>query len=391
MTVQLLLLIVALALFTPCAVLFVECFSASFSKTKDSQQCENIDIAVLVPAHNEADIIAQTLALLTPQLGSNDRLVVIADNCSDSTAELARNAGATVIERVDRVRRGKGYALDCGISELRKNPPAAVVVVDADCQIKQGSLHQLAEKAVFQQRPVQAVYLIDGPAQPTLKESISLFSFKVKNLVRPLGLARLGLPCSLTGTGMALPWAAIARTSVASNSIVEDMKLGLDLAIAKTPPILCPSVTVTAPMPPGDAAAKTQRTRWEHGHLQIIKRYCPQLLFEALFQGRLELIAIALDLAVPPLALLLSLWLAATFALTLVYAIAGIWLPALICYISGLALLSSVLLAWFKFAQEDISFRALISFPAYILWKLPVYLKFIRSPQTEWIRTNRKA
>ena len=392
MLAEVLLLLVAIALSLPCVILLVECLSAFLSSPLlPKSQCENIDIAVLMPAHNEADIIAKTLSLLAPHLSSADRLIVVADNCTDRTAELARAAGATVIERADRVRKGKGYALDCGLSTLRESPPTAVVVIDADCQIRAGSLHQLAEEAIVKNRPVQSVYLIDRPVRPTLKESVSLFSFKVKNLVRPLGLAKLGFPCFLTGTGMAFPWHIIASTDLANGSIVEDMKLGLDLAIAGRSPMLCPAVTVVAPIPPCDADAKTQRTRWEHGHLKMIRRYCPQLTLSAIAQGRLDLLALALDLSVPPLALLLVLWSIVSAILTVVSIFTGLWLPTAICYSSGLALLLAVMSAWVKFAQTDISLKTLLGVPAYVLWKLPVYLKFIKAPETEWVRTNRKA
>ena len=391
MLIQFSLLLVAIALLIPCGVLFIECLSAFFAPDlKTPRRCENIDIAVLMPAHNEADVIASTLCSLIPQLSVTDRLVVVADNCSDNTAELARAAGATVIERTDKAHRGKGYALDCGLQLLSASPPTAVVIIDADCQIRRGSLHQLAEEAILHQGPVQAVYLIDQPARPTLKESVSLFSFKVKNLVRPLGLARLGFPCFLTGTGMAFPWQTISTINLASTSIVEDMKLGLDLAIAGKAPALCSAVTVVAPLPPCDADAKTQRTRWEHGHLQMISQYCPQLLSAAVDQGRLDLLVLALDLSVPPLALVLMLWLTISTILTVAAIASGYWLPVLICCSAGIALSVAVFSAWLKFARADISFKRLLSIPAYVIWKIPVYLKFIKSPETEWIRTNRK-
>lgn len=391
MLVEYLLLFLAIALAIPCFVLFVECFGALFARSGPPLRiCSKMDLAVLVPAHNEAEGIVQTLRSLKPQLGPSDRLIVVADNCTDETAQLARDCGATVLERVDETRRGKGYALDYGLRLLASAPPAAVVVVDADCRFRMGSLRRLATEAIAQQRPVQAVYLIERPANPSLKESVSLFSFKVKNLVRPLGMARLGLPCLLTGTGMAFPWKILAKTDLGTSSIVEDMKLGLDLAVAGDSPALCAAVTVVGPLPPNDAAAKTQRTRWEHGHLQIILRYCPRLVWEAIAQRRLDLLALALDLSIPPLALLVMLWSAISIGITLAAAVSGGWLPALVCYGSGLAVAIAVLLAWARFARADISLRTLLSVPAYILWKIPLYLKFVRAPQTEWVRTNRK-
>jgi cellulose synthase/poly-beta-1,6-N-acetylglucosamine synthase-like glycosyltransferase len=410
MLVEIPLLIAAIALLIPCAMLLSECLSAflsplaarsnrealpseQFDEQPSEQSSEDFSIAVLMPAHNEADVIVDTLAALTPQLSPQDRLIVVADNCTDQTAQLARKFGATVLERTDDSQRGKGYALDCGLRFMAADPPAAVVIVDADCQFRQGSVRRLASDAIARQRPVQGVYLIDRAADPTtvsLKEAVSAFAFKVKNLVRPLGLARMGLPCLLTGTGMAFPWSVITTVDLASSSIVEDMKLGFDLAIAGTPPALCPSVTVVGPLPPSDDAAKTQRTRWEHGHLQLISHYCPRLFSQALAQRRLDLLAIAFDLIIPPLSLLVMIWLGVSVAMTLASALSGAWLPAFICYGAGVALVSAVGLAWSRFAQGDLSLTTLLRVPLYILWKIPVYLKFVRDPQVEWVRTRRQ-
>jgi len=88
---------------------------------------------VVVPAHNESSIIAATVHHLRGQLVAGDVLLVVADNCEDSTAELATSAGATVIERHDAQHRGKGYALSFATDYLKTNgAPDVVVIVDAD-------------------------------------------------------------------------------------------------------------------------------------------------------------------------------------------------------------------------------------------------------------------
>src|SRR5262249_30591342 len=68
-------------------------------------------VAVLVPAHNESRALLPTLADINAQLRAADRLVVVADNCTDDTAAVAGAAGADVVERLDLVKHGKGYAL----------------------------------------------------------------------------------------------------------------------------------------------------------------------------------------------------------------------------------------------------------------------------------------
>src|SRR5262249_1951333 len=156
----------------------------------------------------------------------------------------------TVVEREDAERRGKGYALDHGVRFLAEKPPDVVVFLDADCNIGAGALDELVRGTSMSGRPLQAVYLMGTPPEePTARQQLSAFAFQFKNQVRPLGLHRLGLPCLLTGTGMALPWDIAAKAELATANIVEDMKLGLDLAVDGRAPQLCPQALVTSELP----------------------------------------------------------------------------------------------------------------------------------------------
>ncbi|WP_288501187.1 glycosyltransferase family 2 protein, partial [uncultured Pseudomonas sp.] len=172
-------------------------------------------VAVLVPAHDEASIIGATLASLVPQLQAGDRLLVVADNCSDDTARRAEEGGAEVVVRQDALRRGKGYALDFGMRHLAADPRQVVIIVDADCRAEKGALEQLARRCAQSGRPVQALYLMKAPAGAGLKVQVAEFAWRVKNLVRPRGWARVGLPCQLMGSGMAFPWQDLAAVDLA--------------------------------------------------------------------------------------------------------------------------------------------------------------------------------
>ncbi|MBD1876517.1 glycosyltransferase [Nodosilinea sp. FACHB-131] len=384
--------VLPLLLLTTSAFFALECLMAlgsARSSTTPSTLPADLSLAVLVPAHNEAEGIATTLATILPQLRPSDRLLVIADNCTDATAEAARQAGATVIERHDLAQRGKGYALDYGLNHLMANPPDIVVFVDADCDLQPHSLAALAIQAQQSQRPVQAVYLMEKPPSPGLKDSISAFAFKVKNWVRPLGLYRLGQPCLLTGTGIAMPWEAAIAVNIASGHIVEDMKLGLDLALAGYGPQFCQSAWVTSRLPSGNQAATTQRTRWEHGHLQMLSEYVPRLLVQALRQGRVDLLVLALELGVLPISLQVMVTLAIA-ALCLAATLAGLsWLPAYLALGAVLALSTGVSLAWAGYGRSDLSLRDLLTVPLYVLNKIPLYFKFLVKPEKTWVRTER--
>ncbi len=369
----------------------MECLAAALPKRQTGQElCMNRPaIAVLVPAHDEAGGINTTLRTVLPQLTHQDRLIVIADNCTDETATVAREAGATVIERHDLEHRGKGYALDFGLKFLASAPPDVVVVVDADCLVADGAIAQISCLAATSQRPVQASYLLTQPPKPSPAAAVSILAFTVKNLVRPFGLTQLRQPCLLTGTGMAFPWSVIHQVCWASGNIVEDMQLSLDLLLAGYPTVFCAEASVTGALPQQTQAAVSQRTRWEHGHLQTLFSQVPRLLKAWISQKRFSLLAIALDLCVPPLSLLVMLWSAALIAAGITSLALGLHLPMLLLALEGLLLFTAVTVAWAKFARHRLPLVTLLSVPLYVLWKIPLYFAFLRKPQTKWVRTER--
>ncbi len=348
------------------------------------------NVAILVPAHNEEDGITQTLATLLPQLATGDRVLVVADNCADATAERARAAGAEVVERFHASDRGKGFALAFGVDRLRTDPPAAVLIVDADCELAPGSLELLAAELERTRRPVQALYLMTAPADARLARRLAQFAWRVRNWARPAGWHCLGLPCQLMGTGMAFTWDMLRDAPLANASIVEDMKLGIELAKSGQAPVFCERALVTSQFPDSAAASTTQRTRWEHGHLEMILREVPAMLARAVARGDGRLLGLALDLAVPPLALLAGLLaLDALLALAAWFCGAGAGPVVVAGLLLGLFLLS-VLAAWFARGRDLVRFTELLSVPWYIAAKLPVYLRFIVRRQRAWVRTDRK-
>jgi cellulose synthase/poly-beta-1,6-N-acetylglucosamine synthase-like glycosyltransferase len=380
---DLLLTLIAVALSVPLAVLTVECLAALLPAGR-SPDGPRPACAILIPAHDEEAGLPATLAAVRPELAPGDRLLVVADNCMDGTASVARSAGAEVLERFDLDHRGKGYALAAGVDALRAGAPDVVIVIDADCRPAPGAIDRLARIAAVTSRPVQAAYTLDPPGD--VRGRVSAWAVRVKNVVRPLGLRRLGLPCLLTGSGMAFPWRLLRDAPLASGDIVEDMRLGVDLAVAGHSPTFEPAAVVTGELPPGGEAARSQRTRWEHGHLATLTIQAPRLVVEALRQRRLDLAALALELAVPPLSVLGFLWMAAAIVtLTL----ADSWLPARVLFVVGGAAFAAGLLAWAAFGRAVLPPAALLAAPAYALAKLPMYLRFLVRRQRTWVRTPR--
>lgn len=347
-------------------------------------------LAVLVPAHNEGSGLLPTLANIQSQLGPGDRLLVVADNCSDDTAAVARQNGAEVVERTDPTRLGKGFALDYGVRHLSSNPPEIVIIIDADCRLADGALDYLAHACITTGRPAQALYLMTAPIDSQINHQVAEFSWRVKNWLRPLGLRALNLPCQLMGTGMAFPWNVIRSADLANGQIVEDLKLGLDLTVEGHPPVFCPAARVTSEFASSAMGAGTQRKRWEQGHLDMIFKTAPRLLAIAFARRDWNLLAIALDLAVPPLSLLAMLVLG-IFGLALWPAISGhSFVPLAIGTTGLIAFAIATFLAWLKCGRDVLPPSALLLIPSYAFRKLTLYRQFFSGKiDSKWIRTDR--
>ena len=122
---------------------------------------------------------------------------MVADNCEDRTAAIARAAGVEVVERYDTQKRGKGYALDAGVAYVAKNPAECLIILDADCRLSDGAIDMLARQVAETDKPAQAVYLMTAPKGAPIETQVAAFAYVIKCLARPLGLRRLGLPLSL--------------------------------------------------------------------------------------------------------------------------------------------------------------------------------------------------
>jgi cellulose synthase/poly-beta-1,6-N-acetylglucosamine synthase-like glycosyltransferase len=371
-------------------VIFAEILAAVTKRRQvEFRAGERPRLAVLMPAHNEASIVSATVRSIASQLRKHDRLLVIADNCVDNTAALARSEGAEVIERSDSQRRGKGYALDYGVRHLEHDPPEVVIIMDADCRVSPGSIDKLARLCSTSSRPIQALYLMHASQDAGLKMRIAEFAWIVKNQARPEGLHRLGLPCQLMGTGMAFPWLRISKANLASGEIVEDLKLGIDLARAGAPPLFCADALVTSDFPNSSDGVQAQRTRWEHGHLRLLMTDVPGLLVSSLLQRNTSLLALTLDLSVPPLALLTLLVATVWSASTILYLFTKATVPLGIASADAVLLALAVLMSWHRYGRRTISLGKLALALVYALWKIPLYAKFLVARQISWVRSKR--
>jgi hypothetical protein len=168
------------------------------------------------------------------------------------------------------------------------------------------------------------------------------------------------------------------------------MQWGIDLALAGWPAVFVEGASVTSPLPSQPGAIRSQRVRWEHGHLRTLVTQVPRLLGHALRQRRWQLAALALDLAVPPLAMLVLLLAAGQLTAFWLWWLGGSGVP-LGVFSAGLALCGGAVLgAWATLCREEVPLTTILLVPAYALAKLPIYAAFLFRRQRVWVRTPRQ-
>jgi len=366
-----------------------------------------LSLVVLVPAHDEALVLDASLASLAQQdyPAAPYEIVVIADNCTDCTADIARARGATVWERTDTAQRGKGYALDWAIAQLlaRPLPADAFVIMDADTWAAPDFLSLISTRLMAQTDArglcaLQGRYGVLNQSEGW-RAALMSAAFDLVNHVRPLGRDRLGLSVGLKGNGMAFTRETLARVRWHGDSLTEDLDFALDLARTQNLRVgYAPEARVWAQMPTSGAQAASQRRRWEQGRRHSVRALALPLLWEGISRGRPLLIDSALDLLLPPLAELSGLLL---FWLALIgFGVSRHILPYPALWKGAGAI---ALAGWFAYVLGGLrlagasreAYLALLRAPFYMAWKAALALAGRRakpsatSAAPEWVRTAR--
>ncbi len=352
-------------------------------------------LAVVVPAHDEERLIAACIASLRAQSYPSElyRIVVVADNCSDRTAEVAQAAGADVMVRTSALdARGKGQALRWAMDALLSAaaPPDAVVVVDADSVCAPGMLSALQQQLVAGHEVVQADYSLAVEAGSTRSELVAA-AFMLFHRVRFTGRARLGMAANLVGNGMLFSREVLEQHPWNAFTGVEDLEFSLQLRLEGIEPRFAAGAHVSGPGSASRSGAVRQRMRWEGGRFHAVRTYLWPLVRSAATRRDPRLLDAALDLATPPLSLLsiaLGAGAAITAAAVLLHAEPA-W--ALAPWLTGLALVVAFVVIGLRAVDAPVStWRALLRAPAFLAWKTLTYVRLLRGFDVKaWDRTDR--
>jgi cellulose synthase/poly-beta-1,6-N-acetylglucosamine synthase-like glycosyltransferase len=347
---------------------------------------------VIVPAHDEEAGIAATVRsiLATDYPPELRRVVVVADNCSDATAERARRAGAEVLVRDDPARRGKGRALAFAFERtLAAGRADAVVVVDADASVSPNLLRAFSARLAAGARAAQSENLVGNP-YASWRTGILAVAFALIHTVRSLARERLGLSCGLSGTGMCFTTALLREVPHRAASIVEDLEYGIQLGLAGHRVAYAAEAWVRSDMSASGEGGRSQRARWEDGRRQMARRHALPLLRRGLAARAPVLVDLGVDLLVPPLSTLGALAAAGTAASLAASWAAGTLLAAAVAWSASLAaVLAYVARGWQVSGTGRRGLEALLHAPAFLVWRLGVaWTRRFRAPD-EWVRATR--
>ncbi len=355
---------------------------------------------ILIPAHNEELLLGDVVDQLRSQSypAAKFRIVVIADNCEDTTAQVARTHGAIVLERTDPVHRGKGQALNWAMRERLAGlgePYDAVVILDADSTVNEDFLWFMDEQIVQGREALQGYYGVQNPLE-NWRTSLLTASLAAFHFLRPLGRDRLGLPCGLKGNGMCFARRLVEAYAYPAFSVVEDVELALFYLRQGIRVKFVPGAQVFGQMAVSGKSAGTQRVRWEGGRIALIRTQAWPLFKEGLRLGDGARLDGAMDLFVPPLTLLVATTALPAAVVGILWclmpgvvwgAVAALWVAALAAELSYV--LASLVLIHAPF----VVYRRLLFAPLFVLWKVGLYLKMglARHGAQEWVRTDRHA
>jgi 1,2-diacylglycerol 3-beta-glucosyltransferase len=349
---------------------------------------------VVVPSHDEEAGIGRTvrdlLALKWPR--ELFRVLVVADNCSDQTADRAREAGATVLVRVNQELRGKGYALAHAFEHSAKDGfgADAVVVVDADTTVSGNLLEAFQARIQAGAGAVQADYAVQNP-EASWRTRLIRIALGMFHVLRSQARERLGVSCGLRGNGMCFTHQLLKVVPHDAFSVVEDLEYGIRLGQAGHRVFYAGEAHVYGEMVSTEKASRSQRRRWEDGRRQILRTHGRPLLAAGLRRRDGLSLDLAMDVLVPPLSTVAGLVAAGMMvSAPLAWTLGGSSASAAVAWLCALCLSGYVARGWWLSGSGARGLVDLLFAPAYVAWKVALKLRRPANRPGEWVRTTRE-
>lgn len=258
----------------------------SLVKIKDKPLKVNKDhrFMAIIPAHNEEAVVGNLVESLKKQNYNKELydIYVIADNCTDNTAKIAKEAGAIVYERYNETKKTKGYALDWFLQQKIEEdaPYDAFFVFDADNIVDADFIKNMNKKLCQGEDVVQGYRDIKNPTDSWVTAGYAIFYWTMHRFYH-LARYNLGLSPLLNGTGFMVRFDVIKPQGWDTVTLTEDIEFSLKRIIKGKKLGWATDAIVYDEQPVGFKQSWSQRSRWTVGHMQCIKEYTKQLAVSA--------------------------------------------------------------------------------------------------------------
>ena len=276
--------------------------------------------AIIIPAHNEERVIGPLIDSVKSQHYPVDLFDVhlVADNCTDHTADVGRMHGAIVHERTDHEKRGKGFAIEWILKQLELSGPSydAIVMFDADNLVALDFLSIMNDKLCRGHKVIQGYLGVKNPMDSWVSVSLGI-SYWFDNRMWQEARQNLNLPCALGGTGLCVDYPLLQEMGWEATSLTEDLEFGVRCVERGVIPIWAHEAKVYDEKPTSFMASFHQRLRWQQGHFQCAKQHMIPLVKQGLAERSWAKLDMAIYLFQPMR--LLMLFLAAVVMFLLQY------------------------------------------------------------------------
>ena len=344
--------------------------------------------AVLIPAHDEELLIGDLIGSIRAAAYPQERIAihVIADNCTDRTAAIARGLSAIVHERHDLRERGKGQALAWGLKQFDLGELDAVAIIDADNLVDREFFGAMNRELIHGARVLQGYDGLSNPEQTVLTRLIAVTSV-MKNLLFYGGKAALGWSILLMGTGIVIRCEVLKAFGWRARSIAEDLEQSFTLRENGERIRFVADARVYAQEAANLRQGYAQRQRWSSGR-QAVWRLGWRAVLRGMRTRRFDLAEMGIEVLLPTYSMTANLTLLA-LALSLVLA------PANPCWLlwAGSFLGAQVLefAAGLWVMQASWRFIAALAFaPVFLVWKGTIdALALVGYRRHRWARTER--
>ena len=350
----------------------------------------------IIPAHNEEMVVANLIESLKNQNYDKELydIYVIADNCTDNTAKVAREAGAIVFERFDKAHKTKGYALQWFLKQkIEENADYdAFFIFDADNIVDKNFILNMNKKLCQGEDVVQGYRDIKNPTDNWITAGYALFYWTMHRLYH-LARYNIGLSPLLNGTGFMVRFDVVKPNGWETETLTEDIEFSLKTIIQGKKLGWATDAIVYDEQPTSFKQSWSQRSRWTVGHMQCIKRYTGEL-FEAVKEHKslMNLDGFLYIIGTTPMFVLTLILLTVNFILYAGEALTGVdlfinimnyLLPTLF-----LPIITALIVMVLDKKPIKPMIKGIICYPAFMGTWVIINLKCLFKRETKWEKIN---